>query len=77
MSSLDFPMKPHVSKSLVSHLEQVFRVGITDDILTMTDRELGRLVGLKQVINYLQALHTQQEEDGIFNVYQDAQDPEG
>lgn len=60
--------KPYVSKPLVEHLEAVYSDRLTSDLLTMTDRELGSLVGQRVVVDYLKNLLAQQEEENILLV---------
>lgn len=62
--TLDTP-KPLVSEALVSHLEEIFGVKITEATLNATDREIGAMVGEQRVVTYLRNLRTQQEEESI------------
>lgn len=57
--------KPHVTKQLVEHLEAVYQDRLPVDILKITDRELGSLVGQQVVVKYLRGLLAQQEEESI------------
>jgi hypothetical protein len=57
--------KPHVTKQLVEHLEAVYSHRLSADILKITDRELGSLVGQQVVVTYLRGLLAQQEEESI------------
>lgn len=57
--------KPHVTKQLVEHLEAIYPDRLSADILTITDRELGSLVGQQVVVTYLRGLLAQQEEESI------------
>jgi hypothetical protein len=57
--------KPHVTKQLVEHLEAIYSDRLTGAILTITDRELGSLVGQQVVVTYLKGLLAQQEEESI------------
>ncbi|PDT45357.1 hypothetical protein CO661_24140 [Sinorhizobium fredii] len=57
--------KPHVTKQLVEHLEAVYSDRLSDNILHISDRELGSLVGQQVVVKYLRGLLAQQEEEAI------------
>jgi hypothetical protein len=57
--------KPHVTKQLVEHLEAIYPDRLSKEFLTMTDRELGSLVGRRIVVDYLRGLLAQQEEEAI------------
>lgn len=60
--------KPHVTKQLVEHLEAVYSDRLSSKLLTMTDRELGSLVGQRIVVDYLRGLLRQQEEENTLIV---------
>ncbi|MDX0270907.1 hypothetical protein GOC13_24475 [Sinorhizobium meliloti] len=57
--------KPHVTKQLVEHLEAVYSDRLSDNLLLISDRELGSLVGQQIVVKYLRGLLAQQEEEAI------------
>lgn len=54
---------PAIELTLLKYLEQAFPDKLPDNILTISDRELGALVGRQMVIRHLAELLTVQEED--------------
>ncbi|MDX0893641.1 hypothetical protein [Sinorhizobium medicae] len=60
--------KPHVSKQLVEHLEAVYSGRLSENLLTLSDRELGSKVGQRMVVDYLRGLLEQQEEENVLLV---------
>lgn len=58
---------------MLAYLRQVFRNKLPDDP-TISDRELGALIGQQRVITHLAAILQNQEEDLLANVLQQAKD---
>ncbi|MER8421847.1 hypothetical protein [Mesorhizobium sp. M1329] len=68
-----FLAPPQLSREILAYLRQVFRDRLPDDP-TISDRELGALIGQQRVITHLAAILQNQEEDLLANVLQQAKD---
>lgn len=62
-----FIAPPAVTREMLAYLRQVFPNKLPDDT-SISDRELGALIGRQRVITHLASLLDNQEEDLLANV---------